>query len=173
MGGTNPVQTPIVINALDSFGRFSVQLANTSIIDQQSAQPEWQFWFCRQSGHPAPGVVLHDSPGPRVESGHLGPDQGPSCTATGGGNQPSLNCDGVDDTIRLQAAISAGGTVTLPTGTCVVSGTGTMLTLVSNLAIVGQGMGVSTIKVKSANGDYDNILGPTLMCYLPTSASPT
>ena len=46
VGGTNPVQTPIVINALDSFGKFSVQLANTSIIDQQSAQPEWQFSFC-------------------------------------------------------------------------------------------------------------------------------
>ena len=42
---TNPVQTPIVINALDSFAKFSVQLANTSVIDQQSAQPEWQFCF--------------------------------------------------------------------------------------------------------------------------------
>ena len=89
----------------------------------------------------------------------------------GGGNQPSLNCDGVDDTIRLQAAISAGGTVTLPTGTCVVSGTGTMLTLVSNLAIVGQGMGVSTIKVKGANGDYDNILGPANVPFTNVSFS--
>ena len=46
VGGTNPVQTPIVINALDSFGRFSAQVASTAIIDQQSAQPEWQFSFC-------------------------------------------------------------------------------------------------------------------------------
>ena len=42
---TNPVQTPIVINALDSFGKFSVQLASTAIIDQQAAQPKWQFCF--------------------------------------------------------------------------------------------------------------------------------
>jgi len=45
-GGTNPVRTPIVINALDSFGSFTgLQLMNTSLIDQQSAQPEWQFQF--------------------------------------------------------------------------------------------------------------------------------
>ena len=46
VGGTNPVQTPIVINALNSFGQFSAQVASTAIIDQQSAQPEWQFSFC-------------------------------------------------------------------------------------------------------------------------------
>ena len=45
-GGTNPVRTPIVINNLDSFGSFSgLQLMNTSLIDQQSAAPQWQFQF--------------------------------------------------------------------------------------------------------------------------------
>ena len=34
------------IAGLDSFGAFSIDLTNTSLIDQQSAQPEWAFSFC-------------------------------------------------------------------------------------------------------------------------------
>lgn len=44
-GTYNPVQTPIVISDLDSFGRFSVALTSTALIDQQSAQPVWQLSF--------------------------------------------------------------------------------------------------------------------------------
>jgi hypothetical protein len=46
VNNTNPVQTPIVINNLDAFGKFSVTLTNTSVIQPSSAGPEWQFQFC-------------------------------------------------------------------------------------------------------------------------------
>src|ERR1035441_10252682 len=46
--GNNPVPTPININALDSFGGFSVWLTNTSIIQPVSLSPTWQFSFCSQ-----------------------------------------------------------------------------------------------------------------------------
>lgn len=45
--GTNPVQSPVIISGLDSFGGFSVSLTNTSIISPSFGQ--WQFSFCSQS----------------------------------------------------------------------------------------------------------------------------
>ena len=47
--GTNRVQSPIPINRLDSFGKFSVSLTNTTLISPASANPQWQFSFCSQS----------------------------------------------------------------------------------------------------------------------------
>lgn len=44
--GTNPVTSPIPIAGLDSSGRFSVSLINTSLITPASANPQWQFSFC-------------------------------------------------------------------------------------------------------------------------------
>lgn len=49
VNGTNPVNSPIIINGLDSFGHFSVSLTNTAIIAPQSANPQWQFSFCSQA----------------------------------------------------------------------------------------------------------------------------
>lgn len=49
INGTNPVQSPVVINALDSFGKFSISLPNTSLIQPQSASPQWVFSFCSQT----------------------------------------------------------------------------------------------------------------------------
>lgn len=48
VNGTNPVQSPIPINGLDSFGKFSIQLTNTSLITPASANPQWEFSFCSQ-----------------------------------------------------------------------------------------------------------------------------
>lgn len=45
VNGTNPVNTPIAIGQLDSFGHFSVQLTNTSLITPQGPNPQWQFCF--------------------------------------------------------------------------------------------------------------------------------
>lgn len=42
----NPVPSPVPIAQLDSFGRFSITLTNTAVIDQQSLNPQWQFSFC-------------------------------------------------------------------------------------------------------------------------------
>jgi hypothetical protein len=44
--GTNPVTTPIPIAQLDAFGRFSVTLTNTSLIQPAASNPQWQFSFC-------------------------------------------------------------------------------------------------------------------------------
>lgn len=49
VNGTNPVQSPVIINALDSFGKFSVTLTNTSLISPSSSNPQWQFRFCSQT----------------------------------------------------------------------------------------------------------------------------
>ena len=57
-GGTNPVNPLVTIAGLDAYGNFSVQLMNTSLIDQQSAQPEWQFSFC-SAGSPPPIVCFN------------------------------------------------------------------------------------------------------------------
>lgn len=57
IGGTNPVNPTVPIAGLDSYGRFSIQLTNTSLIDQQSAQPEWQFQFCSNI-EPGPQVCF-------------------------------------------------------------------------------------------------------------------
>src|SRR5271157_5480436 len=46
INGTNPVNPIRPIAGLDSFGSFSVDLTNTALIDQQTAQPEWAFSFC-------------------------------------------------------------------------------------------------------------------------------
>lgn len=45
-GGTNPVRTPLVINQLDSFGKFSMSVTNTSAIQPGTALPQWQYQFC-------------------------------------------------------------------------------------------------------------------------------
>lgn len=47
--GNNPVPTPVIINALDSFGHFSITLMNTSLISPASMGPQWQFSFCSQT----------------------------------------------------------------------------------------------------------------------------
>lgn len=52
INSTNPVRSPIVISGLDSTGGFSIQLTNTSLIDQQTAKPQWQFSFCSISYPP-------------------------------------------------------------------------------------------------------------------------
>ena len=44
--GTNPVTTPIPIAQLDAFGRFSVTLTNTSLIQPAASNPQGQFSFC-------------------------------------------------------------------------------------------------------------------------------
>lgn len=44
-----PVQTPLVISGLDSFGHFSISLPSTAIISPQSSNPQWQFSFTNQS----------------------------------------------------------------------------------------------------------------------------
>jgi hypothetical protein len=49
INGTNPVQSPIAIGGLDSFGFFSISLPSTAVIAPQSANPQWQFSFCSQS----------------------------------------------------------------------------------------------------------------------------
>jgi hypothetical protein len=46
INGTNPVNSPVPIAALDSFGRFTVTLTNTSLIQPSTANPQWQFSFC-------------------------------------------------------------------------------------------------------------------------------
>src|SRR5271157_281865 len=48
VNNTNPVNSPVAINGLDSFGKFSIQLTNTSLIQPASASPQWQFSFCSQ-----------------------------------------------------------------------------------------------------------------------------
>lgn len=42
---TNPVPVVVPISQLDSFGHFSIVLTNTSVINQQSSNPQWQFSF--------------------------------------------------------------------------------------------------------------------------------
>lgn len=49
VNGTNPVPTPVIINALDSFGHFSISLTNTSLIQPTNLSPTWQFSFCSQT----------------------------------------------------------------------------------------------------------------------------
>lgn len=44
-GGTNPVTSPQCIGGLDGFGKFTCPVTNTSLIDQQTALPQWQFQF--------------------------------------------------------------------------------------------------------------------------------
>lgn len=44
-GGTNPVPSPQCIGGLDGFGHFTCPVTNTSLIDQQTALPQWQFQF--------------------------------------------------------------------------------------------------------------------------------
>lgn len=44
-GGTNPVPSPQCIGGLDGFGKFTCPVTNTSLIDQQTALPQWQFQF--------------------------------------------------------------------------------------------------------------------------------
>ena len=55
--GNSPVPSPIPIGSLDSFGGFSIQLMNTSLIQPQSQSPTWQFSFssatCAASPIPA------------------------------------------------------------------------------------------------------------------------
>lgn len=46
INNTNPVQTPRVINNLDSFAKFSMPINPTTVIQPGSAAPEWQFSFC-------------------------------------------------------------------------------------------------------------------------------
>jgi len=46
--GNSPVPSPITIASLDSFGRFSVTLTSTAVIQPQSQGPTWQFSFCSQ-----------------------------------------------------------------------------------------------------------------------------
>jgi len=48
-GLTNPVpgsQSPVIIDGLDAFGHFSVNLTSTAAIDQQTSNPQWMFTFC-------------------------------------------------------------------------------------------------------------------------------
>lgn len=49
VNGTNPVNSPVVISGLDSFGAFSVSLTNTALISPASASPQWQLSFCSQA----------------------------------------------------------------------------------------------------------------------------
>jgi len=55
--GNSPVPSPIPIGSLDSFGGFSIQLMNTSLIQPQSQSSTWQFSFssatCAASPIPA------------------------------------------------------------------------------------------------------------------------
>ena len=43
--GNSPVQTPIVIVKLDSFGHFNMSLAETDLLTPQNPQPQWQLSF--------------------------------------------------------------------------------------------------------------------------------
>jgi hypothetical protein len=49
VNNTNPVNSPVVISGLDSFGHFSISLTNTGIIAPASMNPQWQFSFCSQT----------------------------------------------------------------------------------------------------------------------------
>src|SRR6266850_2433168 len=49
VNGTNPVSSPLSIAGLDSFGHFSIQVTDTSIITPASSNPQWQFSFCSQA----------------------------------------------------------------------------------------------------------------------------
>ena len=54
--GTSPVQNPRVIYSLDSFGKFSMTLTNTSSISPGSFDPQWQFSFC-SFDYPSSGKI--------------------------------------------------------------------------------------------------------------------
>src|SRR5208283_35660 len=43
---TNPVNPVRPIAGCDSYGAFTIDVMNTSLIDQQSADPVWVFSFC-------------------------------------------------------------------------------------------------------------------------------
>jgi hypothetical protein len=73
-----------------------------------------------------------------------------------------------DDTVAIQSAITAcqnagGGTVYFPAGTYIVSPPTTAavftITTTGNIAFRGNGVGVSTIKIKASAGNYDCIFG--------------
>lgn len=44
-GGTNPVSSTQCVGGLDGFGKFTCHVTNTSLIDQQTSLPQWQFQF--------------------------------------------------------------------------------------------------------------------------------
>lgn len=62
VNGTNPVNSPIPIATLDSFGKFSVSLTNTSLISPSSASPQWQFSFCSSVSVASPPICFTLTP---------------------------------------------------------------------------------------------------------------
>lgn len=53
INGTNPVNTVQCLGGLDGFGKFTCPVTNTSLIDQQTALPQWQFEFNSSSANPS------------------------------------------------------------------------------------------------------------------------
>lgn len=49
-------QTTFLINNMDGFGRFSINIPSTLIYDQQSSNPQYQFSFC-SVGYPSIGQI--------------------------------------------------------------------------------------------------------------------
>ncbi len=62
VNGTNPVQSPIAIGRLNSFGYFSIALTNTSLISPSSANPQWQFSFCSSTSVSNPPLCFTMTP---------------------------------------------------------------------------------------------------------------
>lgn len=62
INGTNPVPSPIPIAQLDSFGKFSISLTNTSLITPSSASPQWQFSFCSSKAVINPPICFTMTP---------------------------------------------------------------------------------------------------------------
>lgn len=60
--GTSPVPTTIIITGLDSTGRFSTALPNTSLISPQQAAPQWQFQFNSFNCPPSVGFSVPSQP---------------------------------------------------------------------------------------------------------------
>lgn len=92
VGGTNPVNPTVPISGLDGAGNFSVSLYSTAVIDQQTAQPEWQFSFCSY-GSPPPVVCFNVPPlalaSTQSITTQINAVPPPMITGSGGGNIPA------------------------------------------------------------------------------------
>jgi hypothetical protein len=71
INGTNPVPAIVPIAAMDSFGRFSLTLTNTSLITPSSANPEWQFNLCSSTSVSQPPICFSTTPIPLISSQDL------------------------------------------------------------------------------------------------------
>lgn len=102
VNGTNPVNTPVPIAALDSFGKFSVSLTNTSLISPSTASPQWQFNFCSSTAVASPPICFSMTPMALTASQDISTtiqSQAALLPSLGGGGTPCL----VANTVQYNA----------------------------------------------------------------------